>query len=77
MFSTTAFIFIFIFFLPAAFLPVVLDAFISNTDLDEIGVSLESSDDTFPMQGYELVGFLPTSNHCDTWEFNEPLQTCR
>jgi hypothetical protein len=70
-------IFILILFLPAACLPLVLDAFFSDSDLDEIGICLESSDDTFPMQGYELVGFLPTPNRCDTWETNEPLQVCQ
>ena len=51
-------IFILIMFLPAAILPVVLDTFASSADLDEMGISLENSDDTFPMQGYELVGVL-------------------
>jgi hypothetical protein len=69
-------IFILILLLPAAFLPVALDAFVSDTDLDEMGISLENSDDTFSMQGYELVGLLPVSN-CDTWEISEPLQVCQ
>lgn len=72
----TIVIFTFIFFLPAAFLPVALDGFASKANLNEMGVSLENADDTFPMQGYELVGFLPASQKCDAWEFNEPLQTC-
>ena len=66
-----------ILFLPAVFLPVVLDSFTSSADLDEMGIYLENSDDVFPMQGYELVGFLPTPNSCDTWETNEPLQVCQ
>ena len=70
-------IFILILYLPAAFLPVLLDAFVSSSDLDEMGVVLENSDDTFPMQGYELIGFLPVSNQCDTWEINETLQACQ
>ena len=69
-------IFTFIFFLPAAFLPVLLDVFTSRANLNEMGISLENADDTFPVQGYELVGFLPVSQKCDVWEFNEPLQTC-
>jgi len=70
-------VFILILFLPAAFLPVVLDTFNSSTELDEMGIVLENSDDTFPMQGYELLGFLPISNQCDTWEISESLQTCQ
>ena len=70
-------IFILILFLPAAFLPVVLDTFISNADLDEMGISLENSDDTFPTQGYELVGFPPASSKCEAWEFNEPIRICQ
>jgi hypothetical protein len=69
-------IFILILFLPAAFLPVALDTFVSSPDLDEMGILLENSDDTFPMQGYELAGFLPTANHCEAWEISESLQTC-
>jgi hypothetical protein len=75
MFATT--VFILILFLPAAFLPVLLDTFSSNTELEEMGIVLENSDDIFPMQGYELVGFLPVSNQCDTWEVSESLQTCQ
>jgi len=70
-------IFILILFLPAAFLPVVLDTFSSSAELDEMGIVLENSDDTFPMQGYELFGFLPVSNQCDTWEISEQIQVCR
>jgi len=70
-------IFILILFLPAAFLPLALDTFASSADLDEMGISLESSDDTFPMQGYELVSFLPASKHCDRWEISEPLKVCQ
>ena len=58
-------------------LAALLDAFVSSSDLDEMGVVLENSDDTFPMQGYELIGFLPVSNQCDTWEINETLQACQ
>lgn len=68
-------IFILILFLPAAFLPLALDVFVSSADLDEMGVSLENSDDTFPMQGDELAGFLPASNRCETWEISESLPT--
>lgn len=74
MFAT---IFILILFLPAAFLPVALDTFTSGADLEDMGISLESSGDTFPMQGYELVGFLPVSQNCESWELNEPLQACQ
>jgi len=70
-------IFILILFLPAALLPVVLDAFVSSSDLNEMGIVLENQDDTFTMQGYDLVGFLPISNQCDTWEISESLQTCQ
>ena len=70
-------IFILILFLPAAFLPVVLDTFSSRAELEEMGISLENQDDTFPKQGYELVSFLPASNQSDTWEVSEMLQTCR
>jgi len=68
-------VFILILFLPAAFLPVVLDAFIPGSDLNEMGIVLENSDDTFPIQGYELLGFLPDSNRYDTWEISKSLQT--
>lgn len=74
MFASTL---ILILFLPAAFLPVALDTCVSNTDLGEMGISLESSDDTFPRQGYELVGFLSASNHCEAWEVGEPLRACQ
>jgi hypothetical protein len=70
-------IFILILFLPAVCLPLGLDIFFSSTDLEEMGIALESSDDTFPMQGYELIGFLPASNRCDAWAISEPLQTCQ
>lgn len=70
-------IFIFIPFLPAACLPLVLETFFSDAELDEMGVCLEKSVDTFPLQGYELVGFLPASNNNDVWEINEQLQTCQ
>jgi hypothetical protein len=74
MFATIALILII--FLPAAFLPVVLDAFTSSADLDEMGISLKKSDDIFPVKGCEFVGFLPTPNGCDIWETNETLQVC-
>ena len=70
-------IFILILFLPAAILPVVLDTFASSADLEEMGISLENSDDTFPMQGYELVGVLSLAQKCDTWEVNQSLQACQ
>ena len=66
-------IFILILFLPVACLPLVLDGFFSSFDLNEMGISLENSDDTVTMQGYELVDFLLTSNYCDTWEIKESL----
>ena len=69
-------IFILILFLPAALLPLGFDTLFSAADLDEMGVCLESHDDAFLMQEYELVGFLPATKHCDTWEVKEPLQTC-
>jgi hypothetical protein len=74
MFATTVFIFILL--LPAAFLPLWLNSF-SSAELKEMGVCLETSDDTFPMQGYELDGVLPTSNHCDAWDLSKPLQSCQ
>jgi hypothetical protein len=66
-------IFILILLLPAACLPLALDTFFSSSDLDEMGISLESSDDMLPIQGYELVGFLPASSPCEAWETNEPI----
>lgn len=63
-------VFILILFLPAAFLPMALDTFTSNADLDEMGISLESSDDTFPIRGYELADVFPVSNGC------EQIQVC-
>jgi hypothetical protein len=75
MLATT--VFILILFLPAACLPLALDTFFSSSELGEMGVRLETSDDTFRVQGYELVGFLPTSSPCETWEINEPLQICQ
>jgi hypothetical protein len=66
-------IFILILLLPAACLPLALDTFFSSSDLDEMGISLESSDDMLPIQGYELVGFLPASSPCEAWATNEPI----
>jgi len=63
-------IFILILFLPAAFLPLGLTTFFSAEELDEMGICLETSDDTFPVQGYDLVDIFPISNGC------EQLQTC-
>ena len=60
-----------ILFLPAACLPLVLVLFSSNSELEEMGILLESSDDTFPMQGYEPVGFLREAIHCDRWKINK------
>ena len=66
-----------ILFLPAAFLPLGLDMFFSPDDLDEMGIRPENPDDTFPMQGYELVGFLSISSRGDACELNEPFRTCQ
>ena len=63
-------IFILILLLPAACLPLALDTFFSSADLKEMGISLENSDDTFSLQGNELVDVLPISNSC------EQLQVC-
>ena len=70
-------IFILILFLPAALLPLGLSTFLSVGELEEMGISLESSDDIFPMQGYELVGFLPVSSACEAWEISESFQVCQ
>lgn len=69
-------IFILILLLPAACLSLALDTFFSTTQLSEMGISLKNSDDTLPMQGYELVGLIPSSNNNNVWEISEPLQTC-
>ena len=66
-------IFILILLLPAVCLPLALDTFFSSSDLDEMGISLESSDDMLPIQGYELVGFLPASSPCEAWETKKPI----
>jgi len=58
-------IFILILFLPVACLPLVLEIFFSDSDLDEIGICLESPDNIYLMQGYELVGFLSVPPKCD------------
>jgi hypothetical protein len=50
-------------FLPAAFLPLGLSTFYSPDELEEMGVSLERPEISLPLQGYELVGFLPASNN--------------
>jgi len=55
---------------------MMLDAVVSISDLDEMGIVLENSDETFPMQGYEFVGFLPDSNRCEVWEISESPQIC-
>jgi len=70
-------IFILILFLPAAFLPLGLNVFFSSDELNEMGVCLESSNDSFPIQGNELIGFLSASKPCDVWQLSEPLQTCQ
>lgn len=70
-------IFILILLLPAACLPLVLDTFFSSSELEEMGISLEDSDDTFPMREYELVGFFPVSKNCDIWEISETLRICQ
>lgn len=67
--------FILIFFLPAAFLPLALNTFASSADLEEMGITLENSDNTFHTEGYELVGSLSISTNCGTWEISEPLPT--
>jgi hypothetical protein len=69
-------IFILILLLPAVCLPLALNIFFSSADLEEMGISLEGSDDIFPMQGCELVGFLPVSNNSDVWEVSEQIQAC-
>lgn len=56
-------IFILILLLPAACLPLALDTFFSRADLNEMGISLENSDDTFSIQE-------------DVWGISKPLQTC-
>ncbi len=61
-------IFILILLLPAACLPLALDTFFSSADLDEMGISLKSSEDTFPVQGYELVDILPVVLGLWNWE---------
>lgn len=70
-------IFILILLLPAVCLPLALDTFFSSSELGEMGISLKDSDDRFPMQGYELVGFLPAPSPCEAWETNEALQVCQ
>jgi hypothetical protein len=59
--ETTMFasIFILILFLPAAVLPLVLDIFVPNADLEEMGVSLENSDDSSPCRDMSLQVSLP------------------
>jgi len=57
-------IFILILLLPAACLPLALEAFFSSADLKEMGISLENSDDTHPMQEDGLVDVFPVSNSC-------------
>lgn len=74
-------IFILILFLPAACLPLAFDIFFSSSELDEMGICLETPDESFPTQGDELVGFHPTANHCKNadgcvWEIRKELQTC-
>jgi len=63
-------IFILILFLPTVFLPLGLTTFFSADELNEMGIYLETSYDTFPMQRYDLVDIFPVSNGC------EQLQTC-
>ena len=74
-------IFILILLLPAVCLPLALDTFISSADLKEMGISLENSDNTFPMQGYELVCIHQDSDKREdtneyVWEIKEGLQMC-
>lgn len=54
-------IFILILLLPTACLPLALDTFFSISDLDEMGISLESSYDMFPIEE-------------DVWGISKPLQ---
>ena len=61
-------IFILILLLPAVCLPLALDTFFSSADLDEMGISLKNSDDTFSVQGYELVDILPVVLGVWNWE---------
>ena len=75
-------IFILILLLPGVCLPLALDTFFSSADLDEMGISLESSDDTFFMQGHQLVGLPPASSNCKgfdgwVWEISEGSQICQ
>jgi hypothetical protein len=56
-------IFILILLLPAVCLPLALDTFFSSSDLDEMGICLESSDDTLPIQE-------------DVWGISKPLHAC-
>lgn len=66
-------IFILVIFLPAAILPVALDAFVSICDLDEMGISLENTDDIFPLPAHELVGIISVSSQGHVVELNELL----
>ena len=61
-------IFILILLLPAVCLPLALDTFFSSADLDEMGISLKNSDDTFPVQRYELVDIPPVVLGVWNWE---------
>jgi len=74
-------IFILILFLPAACLPLAFDTFFSSSELDEMGICLETPGEPFPTQGSELVGFQPTTHNCKNaagcvWELREQLQIC-
>lgn len=70
-------IFILILFLPAAFLPLSLDTFFSNSELEEMGVCLERSTEPLLVQRYELVGFLTVSTNYESWEIGESLRSCQ
>jgi hypothetical protein len=61
---------------------LALETFFSSSELGEMGICLETSDDMVPMQKYELVGLLPTSNNCEDsdgciWEISEGPQICQ
>ena len=56
-------IFILILLLPAVCLSLALDTFFSSSDLDEMGIFLENSDDMLPIQA-------------DVWGISKSLQTC-
>ena len=77
-----AIIFILALFLPVAFLPLALDTFLSGTDLTEMGICLETSEISHPMQGCEFAGIFPTTHRQENiseylWGVSEQLQACQ